>query len=698
MQLQRPAGIAAEPSSTTGSRASIFNSCRGIVRHDMQTAIYLLPYLVLDAVCHGTEEVRCGITEEILTVLDAAVSENSVAVIHGINSRQSEVCIQAVFIFLDNLGQWVDDVEQEIALAQSLQSSNSKQQASKLKDQNMNTSEKSGSFNPAAERSGIFQDEDVSLLMEIYSCLDEPDGFADGTHFSSEEPTSVQRHSDVLNCLLNMCHLQAMVTHVDGLISRVPQYKKTWCMQGIQAAWRLGRWNLMDEFLNGADEEGLLCSSSESNASFEMDVAKILQAMMKKDQFSVAERIALSKQALIAPLAAAGMDSYIQAYPFVVKLHMLRELEDFHSLLVGESFLEKSFHLGESGFSKVADNWENRLRFTQPSLWTWEPLLAFRRLVFGASGLGARVATYWLHYAKLCRSAGHYKTANRAILEAKSSGAPNVHMEKAKLLWSTRRSDGAIAELQQNLLNMPVEVIGSAAVSSITSLSVVPLNPPPLLCDTPAFNDNLILQKLSSSTWGGSIILARGRRNMSTVCILGNRQEDNFDLGPRVTSVSATVVSTNLEKRWWSYLPDVLLYYAKGLHRGHMNLFQALPRLLTLWFDFGSIYQRSGSSNKDMKNVHVKGWGVAVLVGAPSKDAVFKTHPVNFLNERTLKGTTFGNYKPRPDIPGVVEKYMNKELELEKFIAHEVPFAEINKALDYMLKGESIRCIILMEH
>lgn len=130
------------------------------------------------------------------------------AAIHGINSRQSEVCIQAVFTLLDNLGQWVDDVEQEIALAQSLQSSNSKQQASKLKDQNTNTSvnsdqvlmqckyvsellasipkvtlsrasfrcqayarsllyfeshvqEKSGSFNPAAERSGIVEDEDM---------------------------------------------------------------------------------------------------------------------------------------------------------------------------------------------------------------------------------------------------------------------------------------------------------------------------------------------------------------------------------------------------------------------------------------------------------------------------------------------------------------------------------------------------------
>ena len=49
-----------------------------------------------------------------------------------------------------------------------------------------------------------------------------------------------------------------------------------------------------------------------------------------------------------------------------------------------------------------------------------------------------------------------------------------------------------------------------------------------------------------------------------------------------------------------------------------------------------------------------------MLVGVPNKDDAFKTHPMNVLNERTLKGTFFGNYKPRSDIPSVVEKYMNK--------------------------------------
>ncbi|XP_048234616.1 serine/threonine-protein kinase ATR isoform X1 [Ricinus communis] len=686
----------------TGSRASIFTACRGIVRHDMQIAIYLLPYLVLNAVCHGIEEARLGIAEEILSVLDAAASENTGAVSHVISGGQSEVCIQAVFTLLDNLGQWVDDIEQELALSQSFQTLASKKQASRSKDQSSfpNTDqdqllsqckyvsellivipkltlarasyrcqayarslmyfeshvrEKSGSFNPAAERSGMFEDDDVSFLMEIYSCLDEPDGlsglaclrkslslqdqllinkkggnWAEVLTFCEQalqmEPTSVHRHSDVLNCLLNMCHLQTMVTHVDGLVSRFPQYKKTWCMQGVQAAWRLSKWDLMNEYLSGADEEGLVCSSSESNACFDMNVAKIIQAMMKKDHFSVAEKIALSKQALIAPLAAAGMDSYMRAYPFIVKLHLLRELEDFHTFLGDGSFLEKKFHLGDLAFTKLMDNWENRLRFTQPSLWAREPLLAFRRLVFGASDLGAQVGNCWRQYAKLCRLAGHYETANRAILEAQASGAPNVHMEKAKLLWSTRRSDGAIAELQQALLHMPEKAVGSAARTLITSLSLVPLNPQSSPCDAQALNENQDIANtlLLYTRW----IHYTGQKQKEDVITLYSRvremqpkwdkgffylakycdevlvdarkrQDDNSELGRRAVP--------NTEKHWWYHVPDVLLFYAKGLHKGHKNLFQALPRLLTLWFDFGSIYLRCGSSSdEDMKKVHGK--------------------------------------------------------------------------------------------
>uniref|UniRef100_A0A1D1ZHH3 Alcohol dehydrogenase 1 n=2 Tax=Anthurium amnicola TaxID=1678845 RepID=A0A1D1ZHH3_9ARAE len=80
------------------------------------------------------------------------------------------------------------------------------------------------------------------------------------------------------------------------------------------------------------------------------------------------------------------------------------------------------------------------------------------------------------------------------------------------------------------------------------------------------------------------------------------------------------------------------------------------------------------------------GWGVAVLVGAPNKDAVSMTKPLNKLNERTHKGTIFWNYKPQTDLPFFVDTYMKMELDVEKFITHRISFSEMNKAFDYMLK------------
>ena len=54
----------------------------------------------------------------------------------------------------------------------------------------------------------------------------------------------------------------------------------------------------------------------------------------------------------------------------------------------------------------------------------------------------------------------------------------------------------------------------------------------------------------------------------------------------------------------------------------------------------------------------------------PSKDDAFMTNPMNFLNERTVKGTIFGNYRPRTDIPARVEKYMNKVSLYFQFMKH----------------------------
>ncbi|XP_060673315.1 alcohol dehydrogenase 1-like [Ziziphus jujuba] len=88
------------------------------------------------------------------------------------------------------------------------------------------------------------------------------------------------------------------------------------------------------------------------------------------------------------------------------------------------------------------------------------------------------------------------------------------------------------------------------------------------------------------------------------------------------------------------------------------------------------------------------GWGVAVLAAVPNKDDIFKAHPVNFLKGRIVKGCFFGQYKPWTHLPALVDLYMNKKLKLDKYISQSVPLMEVNKALDHVVQGNSLKCII----
>ena len=60
--------------------------------------------------------------------------------------------------------------------------------------------------------------------------------------------------------------------------------------------------------------------------------------------------------------------------------------------------------------------------------------------------------------------------------------------------------------------------------------------------------------------------------------------------------------------------PEVVRNYGRAVQHGHRHIHQALPRMLTVWFDFGSacFAQRTPANNKVLRacGVHAAGmWG-----------------------------------------------------------------------------------------
>uniref|UniRef100_A0A5B6ZFE9 Putative alcohol dehydrogenase-like 7 n=1 Tax=Davidia involucrata TaxID=16924 RepID=A0A5B6ZFE9_DAVIN len=93
-----------------------------------------------------------------------------------------------------------------------------------------------------------------------------------------------------------------------------------------------------------------------------------------------------------------------------------------------------------------------------------------------------------------------------------------------------------------------------------------------------------------------------------------------------------------------------------------------------------------------------KGWGKTVVLGVdkPGSQLSFSSSEV-LHSGKTLTGSLFGGLKAKSDIPILVKRYMDKELQLDGFVTHEVSFEDINKAFDLLIEGKSLRCVIWMD-
>lgn len=89
-----------------------------------------------------------------------------------------------------------------------------------------------------------------------------------------------------------------------------------------------------------------------------------------------------------------------------------------------------------------------------------------------------------------------------------------------------------------------------------------------------------------------------------------------------------------------------------------------------------------------------KGWGESVIIGVAGGGQEICTRPFQLVTGRVWRGSAFGGVKGRTELPGLVEKYVNKEIDLDSFFSGELPLSEINTAFDLMHKGEAIRTVI----
>lgn len=90
-----------------------------------------------------------------------------------------------------------------------------------------------------------------------------------------------------------------------------------------------------------------------------------------------------------------------------------------------------------------------------------------------------------------------------------------------------------------------------------------------------------------------------------------------------------------------------------------------------------------------------RGWGVSCVIGVAPAGHEISTRPFQLITGREWKGTAFGGFKSRTDVPGLVEKYMAGDLPIEHYITHTYDGIEnLDEAMNLLHEGQCLRAVV----
>jgi len=89
-----------------------------------------------------------------------------------------------------------------------------------------------------------------------------------------------------------------------------------------------------------------------------------------------------------------------------------------------------------------------------------------------------------------------------------------------------------------------------------------------------------------------------------------------------------------------------------------------------------------------------KGWGESIIIGVAAAGVEISTRPFQLVTGRVWKGSAFGGYKSRDQVPQLVEEYMAGTLKLDDFVTFVMKFEDLNEAFKRLHEGKALRTVV----
>ena len=88
------------------------------------------------------------------------------------------------------------------------------------------------------------------------------------------------------------------------------------------------------------------------------------------------------------------------------------------------------------------------------------------------------------------------------------------------------------------------------------------------------------------------------------------------------------------------------------------------------------------------------GWGLATMCGVAGKGETIAIIPRLLITGRRVAGSSFGGVKGRDQVPQLVQRYLDGDIDVDAFLSHRLTLDEVNKGFDLMHAQDGIRSVI----
>ncbi|XP_054652391.1 serine/threonine-protein kinase ATR isoform X2 [Dunckerocampus dactyliophorus] len=591
----------------------VFTCCSFIIKHDYKVTIYLLPHILLYMLLGCTPAEQKEVAEEILTVLTDGEMPGAGRGQETASSL-SQLSTQTVFSMLSHLTQW----SRHILYAKPKHNESGEYQrvVAFLKgipqDVMAKASLRSKAYTRALmhfeafilENKENIQDH-LTFLQTLYAAMHEPDGVRGVNALRREEPSlreqilehesigllrdatacydrAIQLESDqighyhgVMTSMLGLGQLSTVITQVNGVLADKHQWTSELNTYRVEAAWKLGKWDLLEDYL----------SSDLQSSTWGVRMGQLLLAAKKQDAGTFYEKLKLVRKEQVVPLSAASYEcgTYQRGYEYIVRLHMLSEME--HTF----TELQKQEEGSAPSLRQLPSHWSDRLEMTQKSFRAKEPILALRRALLGLQSKPTSqelVGECWLQSARVARKAGHHQTAFNALLNAENTHLAELVTEKAKWLWSKGDVHQALIVLQKGVTQCFPNDHPQSDPRSLQTKGRAMLLVGRFMEETANFESNAIMKTYKDVT-----------------NLLPEWEDGNFYLAKYYDKVMPMVTDNKLEKQG-NLIRYIVTYFGKALQFGNQYIYQAMPRMLSLWLDFGAKVcecEKAGRADRQMR-------------------------------------------------------------------------------------------------